>query len=214
MGINDETLGVGGQTLRKDTMDRYTFFYHQRGIRATQSSSFVANNRDEALRAFCFQCIIDDNTGIFFELENADLNLLHNDSNFYTVENKFGAFGIVLDYYTVDFNAVDIKSAVAEYTGGNIYVYAGQFADGTWFMAGDLCGNAIKIVNADPIKEWDDAWYLEWQEEHLVREVVDGALLHNILVAVVQAMENGVRMGACLSDIKDRIQILDEDGEI
>lgn len=107
-----------------------------------------------------------------------------------------------------------ITNAIAEYTGGNIYVYAGQFDDGTWFMAGDLCGNAVKVVNADPFKEWDDAWYLEWQVEHLVREVVDAELIRAILVAVENALENGVRMNATVDDIRTRLEILDEDGEI
>lgn len=195
-------------------MNKYTFTYHQQGVRGTQNASFVANHRDDALRAFCFQCIIEDNTGIFFELEDADLPVLRRNPLFYSVENKFGAFGIELDDCSVELNSVEIKSAFAEYTGGNIYVYSGEFSDGTWFMCGDLCGNAIKIVDSDPTKEWDDAWYLEWQEEHLVRETVDGALLGEILCAVKKNLRDGVRMNATESDIQDRIQTLDEDGEI
>lgn len=75
-----------------------------------------------------------------------------------------------------------------EYTGGGIYVFTGELADGNYFMA-DTANYDVRIVNADPnipddmsdeeawekygITRSEDAWAsVEWQEEHLVKDLV------------------------------------------
>lgn len=64
-----------------------------------------------------------------------------------------------------------IVKAVAEYTGGGIWVFTGKLDDGTFFMA-DGFEYDIRIVNEDPDEVEDGgAWYVEWQEEHLVRDL-------------------------------------------
>lgn len=65
----------------------------------------------------------------------------------------------------------EIKFADYEYTGGGIYVFFGELADGTFFMT-DGYEYDTRIVNEDPTKVEDGgAWYAEWQEEHLVRDI-------------------------------------------
>ena len=62
------------------------------------------------------------------------------------------------------------------YTGGGIYVGIGQTDDGNWYMA-DHGNDAVRIVNANPNdapNNGDDAWYPEWQDEHLVKDYRDG----------------------------------------
>ena len=61
---------------------------------------------------------------------------------------------------------VEIKNAMATYTGGGIYIYYGQLVDGTFFRTGD-CEDFIEICNADTSKE--DADYCEFYEVHRVK---------------------------------------------
>lgn len=74
-----------------------------------------------------------------------------------------------------------------EYTGGGIYVFTGELADGNFFMA-DTANYDVRIVNEDPnipddmpddeawekygVTRDEDAWAsVEWQEEHLVKDL-------------------------------------------
>lgn len=64
-----------------------------------------------------------------------------------------------------------IVKANAEYTGGNIWVFTGKLDDGTYFMA-DGFEYDVRIVNEDPDEVEDGgAWYCDWQEAHLVRDI-------------------------------------------
>ena len=75
-----------------------------------------------------------------------------------------------------------------EYTGGGIYVFTGKLTDGNYFMA-DTANYDVRIVNENPnipddmsddeawekygITRDEDAWAsVEWQEEHLVKDLV------------------------------------------
>ena len=63
-----------------------------------------------------------------------------------------------------------IKNAMADYTGGNIYIYYGQLTDGNWFRATDDW-EGIEICNADTSTE--EANFNEFYEEHAF-ECLDG----------------------------------------
>ena len=68
---------------------------------------------------------------------------------------------------------VDFVKVEPIYTGGNIYVFRGELSDGTWFIADDSYYD-VRIVNADvfgPDESFEDCWYADWQEEHLVRDL-------------------------------------------
>lgn len=73
----------------------------------------------------------------------------------------------------------NIKSVIPNYTGGSIYTYTGKLSDGNYFMAEDSIFDktnptfSIRIVNENPDEVGEDSWYPEWQEEHLVRDVVE-----------------------------------------
>ena len=70
-----------------------------------------------------------------------------------------------------------IKDVTPIYTGGNIYIYWGEFADGTFFIA-DTPDWDLRIVDADPrltknaFGEWE-ADYSDWQENHLIKDIPD-----------------------------------------
>lgn len=61
-----------------------------------------------------------------------------------------------------------IKTATAEYTGGNIYIYYGQLENGLYFRACDEW-DFISICNADT--STDDAEYAEFYNEHEIDSV-------------------------------------------
>jgi len=58
------------------------------------------------------------------------------------------------------------------YTGGGIYVFIGQMADGAWFLADDSNYDA-RLIDTDVFKaDWDEElWWPEWQESHLVADI-------------------------------------------
>ena len=76
----------------------------------------------------------------------------------------------------------NIEYATPNYTGGSIYVYTGKLKDGNYFMASDEWLDkynkafAIRIVNEDPDtakdpNQDDIAWFPEWQESRLVKDL-------------------------------------------
>lgn len=62
-----------------------------------------------------------------------------------------------------------IKEVFANYTGGGIWVFTGKLQDGNHFIADD--DGDVLIVDAEI--DWDESFYPEWQEEHLVEELCD-----------------------------------------
>lgn len=62
----------------------------------------------------------------------------------------------------------EIKNAMAEYTGGGIYCYYGQFNDGTWFKGSDNW-ESISVCDADTSTE--DSDFEEFYEVHLLHEI-------------------------------------------
>lgn len=58
-----------------------------------------------------------------------------------------------------------VIDVTTEYTGGGIYVFMGKLDNGLYFMCDDMC---VNFLDADPREAGDDAYYLEWQEEHAV----------------------------------------------
>jgi hypothetical protein len=76
----------------------------------------------------------------------------------------------------------NIEYATPNYTGGSIYVYTGKLKDGNYFMASDEDLDkynkafAVRIVNEDPDtaedpNQEDIAWFPEWQEPRLVKDL-------------------------------------------
>ena len=61
-----------------------------------------------------------------------------------------------------------IKEANAEYTGGNIWLFYGELTDGNFFLTDDY--GWTLILNANP-SNFDESTYVEWQQEHLVKEL-------------------------------------------
>lgn len=62
-----------------------------------------------------------------------------------------------------------IVNAIADYTGGNIYIYYGQLSDGNWFRATDG-EEFIEICDSDT--SVDDANYYEFYEEHSIETLI------------------------------------------
>lgn len=59
-----------------------------------------------------------------------------------------------------------------DYTGGGIYVYTGKLSDGTYFFA-DGDNYYAEILDSDPRDDYEEAFYPEWLDEHILRSVVD-----------------------------------------
>lgn len=63
-----------------------------------------------------------------------------------------------------------IKDVKAVYTGGNIWLFYGALDDGTYFLVDDY--GSVRITDA-PWDDLDTTLYVEWQDEHLVRDIED-----------------------------------------
>lgn len=74
-----------------------------------------------------------------------------------------------------DYLTRQIITAEDEYTGGNVYVYFGEIDGGLFYMAEDTDAYDVLILNADPRKAGEDAYYPDWQKEHTVAEFCDTA---------------------------------------
>lgn len=62
-----------------------------------------------------------------------------------------------------------VVEANAMYTGGNIWVFYGKLLDGNYFITDD--NGWTQVLNANPDEDLDEAFFYEWQQEHLVREL-------------------------------------------
>lgn len=72
------------------------------------------------------------------------------------------------------YSADDFVWIDPQYTGGGIYVVLGQLADDTWFMADwDSLGIGVMFLDADVKAAGEDAWWPEWQENHVIRYLED-----------------------------------------
>lgn len=69
-----------------------------------------------------------------------------------------------------------ITRAIPCYTGGGIYVFTGRLQSGEWFVA-DNAPCSVRLLNEDP-DGTDEAFYAEWQEEHLIRDLDDKEAEH------------------------------------
>lgn len=84
-----------------------------------------------------------------------------------------------------------IKNAVAEYTGGGIYIYYGELENGLFFRACDDW-ESIEICNADTSTE--EADYYEFYKEHTI-ESLGGSeyelFWNNLLMWIIHNAPNG-----------------------
>ena len=65
--------------------------------------------------------------------------------------------------------ALTPENVEAVYTGGNIWLFAGRLADGNYFLTDD--NGATLILDADPLEDFEEACYEEWQMAHRVEEL-------------------------------------------
>lgn len=66
-----------------------------------------------------------------------------------------------------------LKNVEATYTGGGIWVFTGELKDGTFFLHDDNFDTRILSEYPDPWADDSetDKWSVEWQEEHLVKDL-------------------------------------------
>ena len=73
----------------------YTLVYKQFGV--IKETKIEGRLLDYILNQFCKQCINEDNTGIFFELENADVDYYESIPTFHKVTVDGIDYGIILE---------------------------------------------------------------------------------------------------------------------
>lgn len=96
-----------------------------------------------------------------------------------------------------------VKEAYAIYTGGDIWLFYGTTDEGNYFLTDD--NGATLILNADPNDDLDAACYDDWQEEHIVRELIGNerkAFCENLLDVLngYDKTDNGHRGGFTAED--------------
>lgn len=88
----------------------------------------------------------------------------------------FDSNGILLDvieaeqlgqFKKCNMDHMRIKTATADYTGGGIYIYYGQFANGEYFLTDDETDYAM-VLDANVATNYDDAFTNEWQAAHTI----------------------------------------------
>ena len=62
-----------------------------------------------------------------------------------------------------------ITKAEAIYTGGNIWIFYGELADGNYFLCDD--NGWARFLSEDPRIDFEESCYEDWQEERLVRDL-------------------------------------------
>lgn len=98
--------------------------------------------------------------------------------------------------------SLSVKNAVADYTGGGIFVFRGQLKSGEYFIASDVNFD-IRLVDKNPIKTdmWDDP---DWQEAHLIGDVYDDnriTMFENILMYCIDTNQYADDMEADLDSL-------------
>lgn len=83
----------------KTTKQNYTLTYKQFG--EVQQATVEGTSLQDALTKLLEQCIKEDDTGVFFELEYADVDYFKTQDNFHIVKYDEVEYGILLDSYTV-----------------------------------------------------------------------------------------------------------------
>ena len=64
----------------------------------------------------------------------------------------------------------DFEKVTPDYTGGGIYIFSGKLTDGNYFLAdGDMFD--VSILDADAYENWEECFYAEWQEAHIVKNL-------------------------------------------
>ena len=101
----------------------------------------------------------------------------------------------------------DIKSAEPTYTGGGIYAMQGELADGNYFMA-DITFYWAVIVDTEP--EWDDSWYVEWQDAHKVEDLCEEDTLDFIESAIRWVKANKPDGNYLMSDMDDILEDIED----
>lgn len=76
---------------------QYTFYFKRRGSDTLETATETGRLISDALQKWCKRCIEEDDTGIFFELDNADIGELKKNRHFHTVHIVEGLYGIVLE---------------------------------------------------------------------------------------------------------------------
>ncbi len=74
----------------------YEVAYTQRGINGALHYKTDANSLEEVLMKLFDKCSEEDDTGIFFELENADLDWVQNNKKVKQITTPYGKFAIEL----------------------------------------------------------------------------------------------------------------------
>lgn len=79
---------------------QYTFYFkrHDGTMNgATEKAVIEGSLIKDALQKWCKKCIEEDDTGIFFELEDADLDYFKKQKHFHAIHLQEGDYGIVLE---------------------------------------------------------------------------------------------------------------------
>lgn len=88
----------------------YRIHVKRRGEKKSETYEYKARTLNDALLNFCKDCIEEDDTGIFFELNEADVNHFMTDRNlrrkFHMVHSTYGDYGIILE----DLDIIDSRN--------------------------------------------------------------------------------------------------------
>lgn len=96
----------------------------------------------------------------------------------------------------------EIKNAMAEYTGGGIYIYYGQLENGLYFRTCDDW-ESIEICDADTSTE--DADYYEFYEEHALYSIGGKEYESFFNKMLLWIIHNGANGNYQIDDLENRM---------
>lgn len=83
-------------SLPEEEEKTYLLTYEERGFRGPQNSVVRGKDLEDALYQFAENCMEEDHTGIFFPLEDADVEALEKEAGFHNVNVDGIQLGIIL----------------------------------------------------------------------------------------------------------------------
>lgn len=104
----------------------------------------------------------------------------------------------------------NFKKVEPIYTGGGITVFLGELDNNRFFMADDSCFD-VRIIDKTPYLEDGDtvnenAWYDDWQQKHLIEDLMPNENLSFFEDLLTYVRDNGIYYDV----LEDTLQEIDE----
>ena len=93
-----------------------------------------------------------------------------------------------------------------EYTGGGIYCFIGTLDGNKHFLASDNFYD-VRIIDTNPFEvDYEDLWYDEWQEAHLIEDLTGNDRLVFFEEMIKWLRQNGRAGNYAMEELEARLE--------